>query len=81
VRQTEHSGRYRRGLPEGEEKTNVIVRLVENKNLIVTFKDWPALEGSDPPGAALWKQQHGCAADSSGMPSYSKPFYCSMSPS
>lgn len=42
--------------PEGEEKTNVIVRRLEgDTRLIVTFVEWPALEGTDPPGATMWK--------------------------
>ncbi len=42
--------------PEGEEKTPVTVRLIEdNRKLVVTFTEWPHLEGSDPPGATMWK--------------------------
>ena len=41
--------------PEEEEKTNVVVRLVDGPNLVVTFTEWPSLSADDPPGATLWK--------------------------
>ncbi len=42
--------------PEDEEKTPVTVRVTgDNQNLVVTFTEWPSLEGSDPPGATMWK--------------------------